>query len=82
MEEKIKDLINDEVMKHGVYIDNVEYVRESGNYFLRITIDADNIIDIDKCVEVTEAINPILDEIDFINDSYILDVTTKEKGEL
>ena len=82
MEEKIKDLIENEVRKLGVYIDSIEYVRENGNYFLRITIDADYIIDIDKCVEVTEVINPILDKVDFIDDSYILDITTKEKGEV
>ena len=82
MEEKIRDLIEDEVRKLDVYIDSIEYVRESGNYFLRITIDADYIIDIDKCVEVTEVINPILDKVDFIDDSYILDITTKEKGEV
>lgn len=82
MEEKIKNLLDDEVKKLGVYIDNIEYVRENGNYFLRITIDADYIIDIDKCVEVTEVINPILDKVDFIDDSYILDITTKEKGEV
>ena len=82
MEEKIRDLIEDEVRKLDVYIDSIEYVRENGNYFLRITIDADYIIDIDKCVEVTEVINPILDKVDFIDDSYILDITTKEKGEV
>ena len=27
-----------------------------------------------------QEINPILDEADFISDSYILDVSTKEKG--
>ena len=82
MEEKIRNLIQEEVEKLNVYIDNIEYVHESGNYFLRITIDTDYIIDIDKCVEVTETINPILDKVDFINDSYILDITTKEKGEV
>ena len=82
MEEKIRSLIEDEVKKLDVYIDSIEYVREGGNYFLRITIDADYIIDIDKCVEVTEVINPILDKVDFIDDSYILDITTKEKGEV
>ena len=82
MEEKIRSLIEDEVKKLGVYIDSIEYVREGGNYFLRITIDADYIIDIDKCVEVPEVINQILDKIDFIDDSYILDITTKEKGEV
>ncbi len=82
MEEKIRNLIEDEVRKLDVYIDNIEYVKENGNYFLRITIDADYIIDIDKCVEVTEVINPILDKVNFIDDSYILDITTKEKGEV
>ena len=48
--------------------------------FLRIVIDRDEPIDIDKCVEVTNVINPLLDDIDFIDDSYILDITTKEKG--
>lgn len=82
MEDKIRKLIEDEVKKLGVYIDSIEYVKENGNYFLRIIIDADYIIDIDKCVEVTETINPLLDKINYIDDSYILDVTTKEKGEV
>ena len=38
------------------------------------------IIDIDKCVEVTNIINPILDREDPIKESYTLDVSTKEKG--
>ena len=65
----------------GIIIDNIEYVKEGGNNFLRITIDRQEAIDIDKCVEVTNVINPILDKTNIIKDSYILDVTTKEKGE-
>jgi len=80
MEEKIKKLIEKEVNKMGIIIDSVKYEKEGNNYFLRIVIDADKIIDIDTCVEVTNIINPLLDEVDFINDSYILDVCTKEKG--
>ena len=49
-------------------------------YFLRIVIDRDEIIDIDTCVEVTNVINPLLDDCKELTDSYILDVTTKEKG--
>lgn len=81
MEEKVKNLIEEEVNKLGVTIDSVSYEKEGSNYFLRIVIDRDEIIDIDTCVEVTNVINPLLDEIDFISDSYILDVTTKEKGD-
>lgn len=81
MEEKIRKLIEDEVNKMGINIDSIVYERENGNYFLRIVIDRDEAIDIDTCVEVTNIINPLLDKADFLSDSYILDVSTKEKGE-
>lgn len=81
MEEQIKKLLESDLSKIGIRIDTVEYVKEGPNYFLRITIDRDEVIDIDTCVEATNIINPILDEADIIKDSYILDVTTKEKGE-
>jgi len=80
MEEKIRNLIEGEVNKLGISIDSITYEKEGSNYFLRIVIDRDEIIDIDTCVEVTNVINPLLDDIDFIDDSYILDVSTKEKG--
>ena len=80
MEEKVKSLIEGEVNKLGISIDSVTYEKEGSNYFLRIVIDRDEIIDIDTCVEVTNVINPLLDSVDFISDSYILDVSTKEKG--
>lgn len=81
MEDKVRNLIEEEVNKLGVRIDNIEYLKENGYYFLRITIDKDDIVDLDTCVEVTNIINPILDESNIIDDSYILDITTKEKGE-
>ncbi len=80
MEEKVKKLLEQDVNKLGVSIDSVVYEKEGGNYFLRIVIDRDEPIDIDTCVEVTNVINPLLDKADFISDSYILDVSTKEKG--
>ena len=81
MEEKIRGLIENEVNKVGISIDSIIYEKEGSNYFLRIVIDRDDVIDIDTCVEVTNIINPLLDNVDFIQDSYILDVTTKEKGD-
>lgn len=81
MEEKIKKILESETSKIGVTIDSVEYVKEGSNYFLRVVIDREEPIDIDSCVEVTNIINPILDKIDLIKDSYILDVSTKEKGD-
>ena len=81
IEEKVRNLIEKEVNKLGVDIDSIVYEKESGNYFLRIVIDSNEGIDVDKCVEVTNLINPLLDEADLISDSYILDISSKERGE-
>ena len=80
MEDKVRKLIEKEVGELGITIDSVTYEKEGSNYFLRIVIDRDEVIDIDTCVEVTNIINPLLDKADFLNESYILDVSTKEKG--
>ncbi len=80
IEEKVKELLEKEVEKKGVRIDSVKLEKEDNNFFLRIVIDRDEIIDIDTCVEVTNIINPLLDEAELIEESYILDVSTKEKG--
>ena len=80
MEEKVRKLIEEDVNKLGITIDSITYEKEGSNYFLRIVIDRDEVIDIDTCVEVTNIINPLLDNADFLNESYILDVSTKEKG--
>ena len=77
---RVKELIESEVNKNGYIIDEVLYVKEDGNYFLRIVIDKNGTIDIEDCVNVTRLVDPMLDNIDFITDSYILDVCSKEKG--
>ena len=78
--ERVKKLIESEVNKSGYIVDEVLYVKEDGNYYLRIVIDKNGIIDVEDCVTVTRIVDPMLDNIDFITDSYILDVCSKEKG--
>lgn len=78
--EKVKDLIQKSVEENGYIIDEVLYVKEDGNYFLRVVIDKNGVIDVEDCVTVTRLIDPILDTVDYITDSYILDVCSKEKG--
>lgn len=81
IEEKVRNLIEKEVNALGVNIDSIAYEKESGNYFLRIIIDSDEGIDIDKCVEVTKLVNPLLDKADLIEESYTLEIWSKERGE-
>lgn len=78
--ERVKKLIESEVNKNGYIVDEVLYVKEDGNYYLRIIIDKNGTIDIEDCVNVTRIVDPMLDDINFIKDSYILDVCSKEKG--
>ena len=80
IEEQVRKLIEEEVAKIGVRIDEVKLEKEGGALFLRIVIDRDEIIDVDTCVEVTNIINPLLDEANLIEEAYMLDVSTKEKG--
>lgn len=80
IEEKVKKLIGEPVGELGVRIDSVVLEKEGGALFLRIVIDRDEVIDVDTCVEVTNIINPLLDEANLIEEAYMLDVSTKEKG--
>lgn len=78
--EEVKKVIEPIIVKNNYRLDEVLYVLEGKTNFLRIVIDKDGIIDIEDCVKVCKLISPLLDEIDIIEDSYILDVCSKEKG--
>lgn len=80
IENKVRELIEDTLLDYGVSIDSIKYEKEGNNDFLRIVIDRDKTIDIDTVVEVTKIINPLLDDSDIFDNSYILDVSSKEKG--
>lgn len=77
---KVKDLIENPIKNSGYILDEVLYVKEDGNYYLRVVIDKNGIIDVEDCVTVTHIVDPLLDDVDYIEDSYILDVCSKEKG--
>lgn len=80
--EEIKNAITEPMNKLDIIVDSVTYVVEGNYNFLRIELDKVNGIDLDSIVEATEVINPIIDELDLIDDSYILDIISKEKGEM
>ncbi len=77
---KIRELFEQVIVDNGYILDDVLYVKEDGMNFLRVIIDKEGMITVDDCVKVSKLINPILDEEDPIEDNYILDVCSKEKG--
>ena len=79
MENKILALIKDELDKINIKVDTIEYEKENGTNFLRIVIDKEGFVTSEDCVSATKIINPILDSANVIEDSYILDVCSKER---
>ena len=77
---KIEELITEPISKLELTVDSIEYVSEGKYNFLNIVLDRINGIDLDTIVEATNIINPILDEYDLIEDEYILDISSKERG--
>ena len=62
------------VQAHGCTLWDVEYVREGGEWYLRLYLDKDGGVDINDCEAVSRALDPILDEKDPIPDSYHFEV--------
>ena len=72
--EKVTELILPTVEELGFNLWDVRFVKEGADWFLRVFIDSENGISIDDCVEVSRAIDPIIDEADPIDKSYCLEV--------
>ena len=80
MLEKIKEALKEPMAKMDIVVDDITFDKEGSYYFLRITLDKVNGLDLDTVFEATNVINPILDDLDIIEESYILDVSSKERG--
>ena len=66
--------------KHGFELVDVEYVREVGVWYLRCYIDKVGGITVDDCEVISRLLGEWLDKEDFIEDSYILEVSSPGLG--
>ncbi len=60
----------------GYILWDVEYVKVGADMYLRITIDHEDGITIDDCEKMHRAIDPLLDEVDPIEEAYHLEVSS------
>lgn len=60
----------------GYELVDVEYVKEAGTYYLRAYIDKPGGITVDDCEKVSRKFSDILDEKDYIEDTYIFEVSS------
>lgn len=79
--EELKAKLEVALKSDDIIVDSVTYEKNSGNYnILSVVLDRVGGIDMDTIVEATNKINPIVDAYDYTEDSYILDVVSKERG--
>ena len=64
------------VEQAGCTLWDVEYVKEAGEWFLRVYIDREGGVDIDCCEAVSRPLSDILDEADPIQGSYTFEVSS------
>ena len=60
----------------GCTLWDVEYVREAGEWFLRLYIDKEGGVGIDDCEAVSRAVDPILDQEDPVPGRYHFEVSS------
>ena len=65
------------IVEHaGCTLWDVEYVKEAGEWFLRVYIDREGGVDIDCCEAVSRPLSDALDEADPIQGSYTFEVSS------
>ena len=79
-EQKTEELLLPIMEEQGFELVDVEYVKEGGSWYLRAYIDKPGGITVDDCENVSRQLSDLLDEKDYIEDSYILEVSSPGLG--
>ena len=79
-EARTEELLAPIAETNHVEIYDVEYVKEGSDWYLRCYIDKEGGVDINDCEAVSRALSDELDREDFIEDAYILEVSSPGLG--
>lgn len=79
-EQKTEEILLPIVEEYGFELVDVEYVKEGSTWYLRAYIDKPGGINIDDCEKVSRRLSDILDEKDYMDDAYIMEVSSPGLG--
>ena len=79
-EQKTEAILTPIVESRGFELVDVEYVKEAGTWYLRAYIDKEGGFTVDDCEMVSRRLGDWLDKEDFIDESYILEVSSPGLG--
>ncbi len=77
---RTEELLKPVADANHVEIYDVEYVKEGSDWYLRCYIDKEGGVSINDCENVSRALSDELDREDFIEDAYILEVSSPGLG--
>ncbi|MBU5469616.1 ribosome maturation factor RimP [Falcatimonas sp. MSJ-15] len=75
-----EELLKPIIAENNFELVDVEFVKEGSNWYLRAYIDKEGGITVDDCELVSRALSDLLDEKDFIDEAYILEVSSPGLG--
>lgn len=79
-ESKVEKYLLPLMEEHSFELVDVEYVKEAGTWYLRAYIDKEGGISVDDCEIISRKLGEWLDKEDFIEESYILEVSSPGLG--
>ena len=74
--EKIRALAEPVASDCGLELWDVEYLKEAGQWVLRVYVDKDGGVSMDDCEAFSRAFDPVLDESDPIEGSYVFECSS------
>lgn len=74
--EIVRELAQPVVEENGCELWDVEYVREAGQWYLRLYLDKEGGVNILDCEAVSRKVSDLLDEVDPIESSYMFEVSS------
>lgn len=80
IESRTEQLVQPIIDENHFELVDVEYVKEGANWYLRVYADKEGGINIDDCVFISRALEEKLDQEDFIEETYILEVSSPGLG--
>ena len=79
--EKLKIDLQERLDSEEIIVDDVTFEEKGKYHFLTVTLDKIGGIDLETIVDATKIVNEVVDKAYITDDSYILDVVSKERGE-
>lgn len=73
---RTEEILNEILVDEDIFLVEVDYTKENNIYYLKVYLDTVDGITIDQCSDVSRILSNKLDELDYIEDSYFLEVSS------